>query len=398
MPIEFNRPDHWDEDDTCIEGYQEEEDFSDIDSDSSDVTTRSMSTLNSVEVNNYFREVYGRAYPADANIPAFVPLDNGEAARLEIQHHYTKLLIGSNYFGPVRERLQPHPTRRKRVLDIFTADGTWAQEMATEFPHVDFVSLDMIPLVPHTPRPNVNFEVYDVYNGFAEPDASFDIVHTRRTVTQFRDYYSFLREVHRVLRPGGLMLFGQIEIEVYQYTAPDPSSPKDPGEDLFPGPHVIPAKQSLPAMTHGMELLRDSLTLQQVKVFMWRELPELLAPCSTLWQYQPREHDMKPGEIRPYQTGIEAVCIRPILGFKGIVSQTHIYPTTPWHSSPRLRALGEIVQQVGEWNWKNFGLLFRQAGHDEKLVDALIEAGHKERISKDIWQVMRYHTIHATKI
>ncbi|KAG8758151.1 hypothetical protein FRC11_004039 [Ceratobasidium sp. 423] len=384
MPVELNRPDHWDENDMRIDGYQEEEDFSDIDSDESDVTTRSMSTLNSVEVNSYFREVYGRAYPADANIPAFVPLDNGEAARLEIQHHYTKLLIGSNYFGPIFLQQTGH--------------GERAQEMATEFPHVDFVSLDMIPLVPHTPRPNVNFEVYDVYNSFAEPDASFDIVHTRRTVTQFRDYHSFLREVHRVLRPGGLILFGQIEIEVYQYTAPDQSSPKDPGEDLFPGPHVIPAKQSLPAMTHGMELLRDSLTLQQVKVFMWRELPELLAPGSALWQYQPREHDMRYSDVGPYQTGIEAACVRPTLGFKDVVSQIHIYPTTPWHTSPRLRALGEIVQQVGEWNWKNFGLLFRQAGHDEKLVDTLIEAGHKERTSTDIWQVMRYHTVYATKI
>lgn len=382
----------------CIEGYHEEEDYSDIDSDSSDVTTRSMSTLNSVEVNSYFREVYGRAYPADKNIPAFVPLDNGEAVRLEMQHHYTKLMTGSNYFGPVQEVLKPHPTRRKRVLDLFTGDGTWAQEMATEFPHVDFVSLDMIPLVPHRPRPNVSFEVYDVYNGFAEPDASFDIVHARRTVTQFRDYHAFLREVHRVLRPGGLLLYAQIEIEVYEYTAPNPSSPNDPGESLFPGPHVILGKDSLPVMTHGMQLLRESLDIQQVQVEMWRQLPELLAPDSPLWRSHPRGHDAKPDDVQPYQTPIDAACVRTSPGFEGIVTQIHIYPTTGWHHTPRLRALGEIVQQVGEWFWRNFGLLFRQAGRDEKEVDALIEAGQKERTSPDIWQVMRYHTVYATKL
>ncbi|CUA70604.1 hypothetical protein RSOLAG22IIIB_09028 [Rhizoctonia solani] len=379
MPVELNRPDRWENDDLSMAEYQEEDDFSDIDSDSSDTTTCSMSTLNSVEVNSYFREVYGRAYPADRNIPAFVPLDNGEAARLEIQHHYLKLLIGSNYFGPVREILQSHPSRKKRVLDLFTADGTWAQEMATEFPHVDFVSLDMIPLVPHTPRPNVNFEVYDVYNGFAEPDASFDIVHTRRTVTQFRDYHAFIREVYRVLRPGGLMLFGQIEVEVYEYTAPDPSSPNDPGQNLFPGSHVILAKDSLPVITYGIELL------------------QLLAPGSSLWHSQPREHNIKLDDVDLYQTGMEASCSPP-LGFKDIVSQIHIYPITGWHHSPRLRALGEIVQQVGQWNWRNFGLLFRQIGRDEKEVDALIEAGEKEMSSRDIWQVMRYHTMYATKI
>lgn len=56
--------------------------------------------------------------------------------------------------------------------------------MATDFPHVDFLSLDLIPLLPHNPRANITFEVYDLYNGFVEPDASFDMVHTRRSVTQ----------------------------------------------------------------------------------------------------------------------------------------------------------------------------------------------------------------------
>ena len=49
--------------------------------------------------------------------------------------------------------------------------------MSREFPDVDFVSLDLSPLTPHRPCPNVVFEVYDLYNGFAEPDNSFDVVH-----------------------------------------------------------------------------------------------------------------------------------------------------------------------------------------------------------------------------
>lgn len=54
-----------------------------------------------------------------------------------------------------------------------------AQEMSHEFPGVDFVSLDLSPLAPHKPCPNVAFEVYDLYNGFAEADESFDMVHLR---------------------------------------------------------------------------------------------------------------------------------------------------------------------------------------------------------------------------
>lgn len=56
--------------------------------------------------------------------------------------------------------------------------------MATEFPHVDFVSLDFSPMAAHTPRRNITFEVYDLYAGLAEADASFDMVHVRHTANK----------------------------------------------------------------------------------------------------------------------------------------------------------------------------------------------------------------------
>lgn len=36
-----------------------------------------------------------------------------------------------------------------------------------------------------------------------------------------------MREIHRVLRPGGLLLFGQLEVEVYEYTGPNKVRPTD---------------------------------------------------------------------------------------------------------------------------------------------------------------------------
>ena len=77
------------------------------------------------QFSGFFRTVYGRAYPADTNVPPFLPLDGGEAVRLELQHFYLKLLIQSNYFGPVRTVLAHDPLRRKRVLDLCTSEGTW---------------------------------------------------------------------------------------------------------------------------------------------------------------------------------------------------------------------------------------------------------------------------------
>ena len=54
------------------------------------------------------------------------------------------------------------------------------REMAAEFPHVDFKSVDTVPLVPHVPSSNIlGYEVYDLPNGIAEADNSFDLVHMR---------------------------------------------------------------------------------------------------------------------------------------------------------------------------------------------------------------------------
>ncbi|KAF8602545.1 hypothetical protein BDV93DRAFT_523924 [Ceratobasidium sp. AG-I] len=349
---------------------------------------RTMSTLSSLEVSSFFREVYGRAYPADTNVPPFLPLDGGEVVRLELQHFYLKLLIQSNYFGPVRAMLAPDPLRQIRVLDLCTSEGTWVQEMASEFPHVEFVSLDIVPLVPHTPRSNIMYEVYDLYNGFAEPDLSFDVVHTRRTVSQIKDYHAFLREINRVLRPGGLLLFGQLEIEVYEYTPPDNSALEDSGEALLPGPHVIRAERSLPVMLRGMRMLRDSLSIQGLHVHMWRDLPALLAPGSPLWT---------PKTVSEFPTpSVKHVEQR---GYKDIVATAHVLPTAPWHpTNSRLRAIGEVVQQVGYANWQNFGLLFRQHGLSEEEASQLVDAGLKESSKDKIWKVMLYHTVYATKI
>lgn len=53
------------------------------------------------------------------------------------------------------------------------------QEMAKDYPHIQFTSVDNTPLIPHAPRSNVAFEVYDLYNGIAEQSDMFDVVHLR---------------------------------------------------------------------------------------------------------------------------------------------------------------------------------------------------------------------------
>ncbi|KAG8691869.1 hypothetical protein FRC11_007228 [Ceratobasidium sp. 423] len=146
----------------------------------------------------YFQEVNGRMFPIDRNVPFILPTDHGECQRLEL-HMALKLLLRANYFGPVLETLAEDSNRsRKRVLDLFTADGTWVREMAAEFPHVDFTSVDTVPLARHIRFANIlSYEVYDLYN----VDETFDVVHLRYAMLRVKDLSALVPEVHHVLRP-----------------------------------------------------------------------------------------------------------------------------------------------------------------------------------------------------
>jgi hypothetical protein len=64
--------------------------------------------------------------------------------------------------------------------------------MATEFPHVRFRSLDLAPIIPHVPRPNITFEVYDFTEGLLLKDASQDIVFLNVVVELVSSVFSSL--------------------------------------------------------------------------------------------------------------------------------------------------------------------------------------------------------------
>ncbi|KAG9089105.1 hypothetical protein FRC06_001716 [Ceratobasidium sp. 370] len=150
---------------------------------STSMASGSAETLASSTVQDYFLEVDGRMFPSDVNVAISLPQDSAEVQRCLDHHQVFKMILGAKYWGPVEQVLAPTPgeTERKRVLDMVTAEGSWVQEMAQQFPQVDFISVDNVPLTSHIPRSNIAFEVYDLYNGFAAPDSSFDMVHIRQS-------------------------------------------------------------------------------------------------------------------------------------------------------------------------------------------------------------------------
>ncbi|KAF8609733.1 hypothetical protein BDV93DRAFT_551227 [Ceratobasidium sp. AG-I] len=192
-----------------------EDDWSDthsIGTTTSGFTDDSMITLTSNEASEYFQQIHGRAFPLASNAPLFFPTDHIEVQRLDLLHTALKLVLNGNYYGPVKDVLSETTDRRKRVLDLTTAEGNWVREMAAEFPHVDFTSVDTVPLVPHNQSRNIlGYEVYDLYNGIAEADDSFDLVRVEHARPKICDLPEFILEIYRVLRPGGLLIWSGLE-------------------------------------------------------------------------------------------------------------------------------------------------------------------------------------------
>ncbi|KAG8748478.1 hypothetical protein FRC10_003611 [Ceratobasidium sp. 414] len=238
------------------------DDFQDDDSDMDSVhTTTSGFTEHTMARSRPLRhQVNGRMFPLDENLPFLFPADQAEARRLEVQHEAIKLLLKGNYYGPVRGALgDPQPDGgRKRVLDLITGEGTWVREIAIEFPHVDFTSVDNTPLVPHAQYTNIlGYEVYDLYNGIAESDNTFDAI---------RDLPALVIEIHRALKPGGLFLYGEFH---------------NNGWDASTADHA--AAETAPYIIRGLRMAREIFSKQGAYAYAWRDVPPLLEPSCVIW-------------------------------------------------------------------------------------------------------------------
>ncbi|KAH8921594.1 S-adenosyl-L-methionine-dependent methyltransferase [Atractiella rhizophila] len=102
----------------------------------------------------------------------------------------------------VRGRRDPGP---KNILDIGCGTGEWVLGMAERYPQSQVIGVDIAPVQPERPPPNVEFYRQDANERFAFEDKSFDFVHIRFLGGGVIDWAHLLREVSRILRVGGLV-------------------------------------------------------------------------------------------------------------------------------------------------------------------------------------------------
>ncbi|KAF8609663.1 hypothetical protein BDV93DRAFT_602300 [Ceratobasidium sp. AG-I] len=343
-----------------------EDDWSDahsISTATSGFTGHSMSTLTSKEASEYFQQIHGRAFPLAPSAPMLFPTDHAEVQRLDFLHPALKRILNGNYYGPVKDVLSETGERRKRVLDLITAEGNWVREMAAEFPHVDFTSVDTIPLVPHVQSPNIlGYEVYDLYNGIAEADESFDLVHVKHVKSKIWDLSSFVLEIYRVLRPGGLLIWSEFETTLRDASVADHN-----------------AAEKSPNIVRAWQLVADACTRQGVAINAWRDAPLLLDPQNEIW-------NNKAG------TGNQT------RGFVSMRKAVKILPMAPWHPSPHLRDAGTIMQQLSRQMWASFIPVFINEGLSESEAEELVLRMCMETTEPGTRQsYANYHVLYAFK-
>ena len=140
--------------------------------------------------------------------------DAREVARLEKQARWT-----SDFSLPV---LDAGPG--ERVLDLATGVGAMAGQILVRFPDVRLIGVDIrmahlkIAQRNHAGIPYVNGD------GTALPfrTAAFDRVHCSWLLEHVRDPVAILREVHRVLRPGGTCVFVEVDNATFRIAPEDP--------------------------------------------------------------------------------------------------------------------------------------------------------------------------------
>jgi len=183
-----------------------------------------------------FKTLHGRAFSNQSDM-YLLPADDEEHSRLDIQHSLLRVFLDGLYTTKevVEHALRQDQSHTPAILDIGTGSGRWAVEMAQRFPYVDVVGLDLVPpalLSTESIPPNCRFEVDDANLSMDHYRNTFDLVHCRSTQVGIVDFESFLYEVARTLRPGGVLLLIAAGTRVYGEDH-QPLPTKAPGEPGF---------------------------------------------------------------------------------------------------------------------------------------------------------------------
>ncbi|KAL4807689.1 S-adenosyl-L-methionine-dependent methyltransferase [Aspergillus unguis] len=193
-------------------------DTSDEDSlyDAGSVANSSLSFASTVR--DYIYE-NGRRYHAYRYGQYPIPNDEEEQGRLNLTHHLFKLITGGDlYRTPLTTtNSAQHPqTTPKRILDIGTGTGSWAIEIAEDFPEAEIIGTDLSPIQPTFSPPNCTFIIDDAESDWAFTKGErFDYIHARSMGGGIADWDRLLKQAYAHLKPGGWIEFQEFTASIF---------------------------------------------------------------------------------------------------------------------------------------------------------------------------------------
>ncbi|KAG8797031.1 hypothetical protein FRC17_007876, partial [Serendipita sp. 399] len=161
-------------------------------------------------LDQYRRQEGGRAFNV-LNETYFLPTDDDEFTRLNKQH--TAIVIALGDLFPASDQVKRILAKRDgytpKVLDLGCGTGVWTIAMSKEYPHCDFVGIDLapVPIESENVPSNCRFELDDINNGLAHFHNTFDVVHARLIAGGLRDFRKSKEEIQKCLKPGGIVLW-----------------------------------------------------------------------------------------------------------------------------------------------------------------------------------------------
>ncbi|KAG8695105.1 hypothetical protein FRC08_008038 [Ceratobasidium sp. 394] len=324
-----------------------------------DSTVDSTTTIQSTDIHTFFRVEHGRAFSAYEGIPMVLPTDNEEIRRLQIQHHAVKLVAGEALDEIILTHLSANSDgRRKRVLDVRTQTGMWADEIAVRFPEVDVKSIDVAPTIPHLPRANLQHEVYDIQEGILEADGTFDIVHARYTIGMVMNWCSLLKDMHRVLRPGGLFIYGELFPAI-----------------TLPGEYLPALQGPASRLARLFEDVVSILTKRGIQIGGSHDIDTWLSREGGLWGSQPTS------------------------GFHNIVHKTWEMPINGlWHPDPVMQEVGLSMALSLSHLAENSRPILLSSGLTDSEFDEWVDDIRKELRDPMNNAVVRFHLVCAYKL
>ncbi|KAK4452012.1 Phosphoethanolamine N-methyltransferase [Podospora aff. communis PSN243] len=145
-----------------------------------------------------YRQENGRTYHAYKAGQYFLPNDDTENHRLDLQHNLCLLTQDDKLFLSPIGKGKPI----KRVLDAGCGTGIWAIDFADEHPEASVVGVDLSPIQPEFIPPNLEFFVDDLESDwtFVQP---FDFIYCRLLTGSILDWPKLFGQAFANLNPGG---------------------------------------------------------------------------------------------------------------------------------------------------------------------------------------------------